>query len=418
MSKQRKSLTTYPKSNKHRALPPEIKKALKLMSPEDLFALTRRLNAVQGGRTIVQNDDEIDEDVEDEEEEFEVEEEIPAPRRSTSMALVPRVTAPVVKKEEEKELPDYTRAPWYEHGMTETDAMVISLSAKGLSQTDIRSQLQMFHNTDIPAIGITAITEKVNPLVKDWQIRPLSPCYPILYLDGIHYKVKDSGQIKTKVAYVALGINTEGQKEILGIWVGESESAKFWAGILTDIKNRGVKDVLVTCVDGLAGFPEAIRNIFPRSEVQVCIVHQIRHTLMFISHKDRKEFAEDLKEVYTATNEDAGAEALDEMIKIWPQYGSYLRNWKANWGNLAPFFSYPYAIRRMIYTTNTIENLNKQFRAVTKNHPYFHSDDALVRLLWLAQAEITDKWHVTARSWGEIMAQFNDLFPNRISGFN
>ena len=217
------------------------------------------------------------------------------------------------------------------------------------------------------------------------------------------------------MAYIALGINLYGQKEVLGIWVSESEGAKFWMHVLNDLKNRGVEDILITCVDGLKGFPEAIKAMFPRTEVQVCVVHQIRHTLMFISHKDKKKFADYLKTVYTASSEDAALEALKEVQKQWPQYASYLKSWETRWSDLAPFFGYPESIKRMIYTTNTIENLNRQFRKVTKTTQVFPHDDALVKLLWLAQADITEKWRVTAHNWGEIMAQFTILFPDRIT---
>ena len=383
------------------------------MSPEDVLLLRQLAAAMQSGDAPVDEFEEDDEEIE--EEEIEVVEEKPI-RRATSRALVPRVATPAPRAvpEPEPEAPAYTRAPWYEHGMSETEAMVIDLFAKGFNHNDIRRHLQRFHNTDFPSASITMITDRVYPLIKDWQIRPLASCYPILYLDGIHYKVKDAGKIISKVAYIALGYNLEGMKEILGIWVSETEGAKFWAGVLTDIKNRGVNDVLITCVDGLKGFPEAIRSVFPRSDVQVCIVHQIRKTLMYIPHKDRKNFAEDLKEVFTATSEDTASQALDDMETAWPQYASYLRNWKVNWGNLAPFYGYPYSIRKMIYTTNTIENLNKQFRAVTKTTPFFHSDESLIKLLWLAQAELTEGWRVTARNWGEVMGQFHNIFGDRV----
>jgi putative transposase len=184
--------------------------------------------------------------------------------------------------------------------------------------------------------------------------------------------------------------------------------------VLNELKNRGVDDILITCVDGLKGFPDAIKTIFPRTEVQVCVVHQIRHTLMFISHKDKKKFAEHLKTVYTANTEDAGLQALKEMEKNWPQYSSYLKSWEDRWSDISPFFAYPQAIKRIIYTTNTIENLNRQFRKATKTTQVFPHDDSLLKLLWLAQADFTEAWHITSRNWGEVMAQFGILFPDRI----
>jgi transposase-like protein len=305
--------------------------------------------------------------------------------------------------------------PWYVYGMSETEAMVMDLYSKGFTHAKINKHLEMFHNTKMDSQTINAITDKVHGLVREWQARPLSSQYMILYLDGIAYRVAAPGQqSKNKVAYVALGINAEGKKEILGIWLNETEGAKFWGQVLNDIRTRGVQDVLVTCVDGLKGFPESIKNVFPYSDVQVCIVHMIRHTLMHISNKDRKEFAVDLKSVYTARDAEEAQKELGEMEAKWPQYSAQLRSWRTNWANVSPFFGYPHAIRRMIYTTNTIENLNKQFRSVTKTTPLFPSDEALMKLLWLAQATITAGWNVTARDWGVIMGQFDQMFGDRV----
>jgi putative transposase len=255
----------------------------------------------------------------------------------------------------------------------------------------------------------------VFPMVKEWISRPLSACYPILYLDGMRFKVRDAGKIASKVAYIALGVNLQGYKEVLGIWISESEGAKFWMHVLNEIKNRGVDDIIIVCVDGLKGFPDAIQAIYPKAEIQTCIVHQIRHTMMFVPFKDRKRFCEDLKVIYTAPSEDAGLQALKSVEERWPQYRSYLASWEGRWADLAPFFQYPEAIRRMIYTTNAIENLNRQFRKVTKTTIVFPHDDALLKLLWLAQADISQRWTLmTLRGWGEIMAQLAILFPDRV----
>lgn len=393
---------TNTNANANGALATSFQKKLKnITSPEDLLALAQEMVALKNAASAPM--------VEEEEDEPEyIEQPAPAPvQTSKSTSIVPRASAPVIDEPN-------TRSPWYDIVTNDTEAMVIDLYAKGLTTRDIVNFLKKNHNIDLSQPAISSITDKVFPLVKDWQTRPLSSCYPILYLDGIHFKVRDAGKISSKVAYVALGINLYGQKEILGIWISETEGAKFWMHVLNDLKNRGVDDVLIACVDGLKGFPEAIKTIFPRTEVQVCIVHQIRHTLMFISHKDKKKFADFLKSIYTAPNEDAALDALHEVQKHWPQYASYLKGWENRWTDLAPFFSYPEAIKRMIYTTNTIENLNRQFRKVTKTTQVFPHDDALVKLLWLAQADITDAWRVTARNWGEIMAQFTILFPERI----
>lgn len=305
------------------------------------------------------------------------------------------------------------RSPWYDI-VNDTEAMVIDLYSKGLTTRDISNFLKRVNKMEISQPAISAITDKVFPLIKEWQSRPLSSCYPIIYLDGMHFKVRDSGKISSKVAYIALGVNLYGHKEIIGIWISETEGAKFWMHVLNELKNRGVDDILIACVDGLKGFPDAIKAIFPRTEVQVCVVHQIRHTLMFIAHKDKKKFADYLKTVYMASTEDAALQALKEMEKQWPQYGSYLKSWENRWTDLSPFFAYPEAIKRIIYTTNTIENLNRQFRKVTKTTQVFPHDESLLKLLWLAQADISEKWRVATHNWGEIMAQLTLLFPDRI----
>ena len=304
--------------------------------------------------------------------------------------------------------------PWYDVVGTDTDAMVISLYAKGMTTRDIANYMRTAHGLELSQPGVSTITDKVFPLIKEWQSRSLASCYPIMYLDGLHFKVRESGKIAPKVAYIALGVNQHGQKEVLGIWISESEGAKFWMGVLNDLKNRGIDDIFIACVDGLKGFPEAIKAIFPRADVQVCIAHQIRNTIKFLPHKDRKAFCEDLKTVYTAPSEQAGRDALKVVEDRWPQYRSYLMSWEKRWEDLMPFFSYPEPIRRMMYTTNTIENLNRQFRKVTKTTTIFPHDDSLVKLLWLAQADLANTWKFVVRNWGEAMAQFSILFPDRV----
>lgn len=305
-------------------------------------------------------------------------------------------------------------SPWYDVVGGETEAMVVCLYAKGLTTRDIVNYLKSVHDIDMSQPSISAITDKVFPLVKEWQSRPLSSCYPVVYLDGLHFKVREAGKITSKVAYIVLGVNQYGQKEVLGIWIGQSEGAKFWAQVLNDMKNRGVEDILIACVDGLKGFPEAITAIFPNTEVQVCITHQIRHTIKFVPHKDKERFCADLKMVYTAPTDEAGMVALQEMMERWPQYRSYLKSWENRWADLSPFFAYSEPIRRMIYTTNAIENLNRQFRKVTKTTTVFPHDDALLKLLWLAQADISQSWTLPVRNWGEIMAQISVMFPDRV----
>ncbi len=306
------------------------------------------------------------------------------------------------------------QSPWYDVVGNDTEAMVIDLYAKGLTTRDISNHLKRTRSVELSQPAISTITDKVFPLVKEWQARPLSSCYAVVYLDGLHFKVRESGKISSKVAYIALGINLYGQKEVLGIWISETEGSKFWMHVLNDIKNRGVDDILIACVDGLKGFPEAIKAMYPHTDVQLCIVHQIRHTVMFIPHKDREKFCDHLKSVYVALNEESGLQALKDMEKYWPQYAAYLKSWETKWSDLAPFFSYPQPIKKMIYTTNAIENLNRQFRKVTKTTQVFPHDDALLKLLWLAQADITQQWTMPSRNWGEVMAQLSILFPDRV----
>jgi putative transposase len=307
-----------------------------------------------------------------------------------------------------------TQNAWCDIVANNTEAMVIDLYAKGLTTRDISNHLKKAHNIDITQPSISVITDKVFPLVKEWQSRPLASRYAAVYLDGLHFKVRDTGKISSKVAYIALGIDLYGKREILGIWISESEGAKFWMHVLNELKSRGVEDILIACIDGLKGFPEAIKAIFPHTDIQLCVVHQIRHTIMFIASKHLKSFSENLKSIYTAPTEAAGMEALKEMKKQWPQYAAYLKSWENKWTDLAPFFSYPEPIRKMIYTTNAIESLNRQFRKVTKTTQVFPHDDALLKLLWLAQADIVEKWLFATRNWGEIMAQLSILFPDRI----
>lgn len=326
----------------------------------------------------------------------------------------PTVLAPRILKEQPAKPQGRRQAPWYDLMTDENEAMVVSLYGKGLTTRDISNYMRQHHNMELTQPGVSSITDKVYPLVKEWQARPLASCYPVMYLDGLHFKVREAGKISSKVAYIALGINHYGLKEVLGIWTSESESAKFWMGVLNDLKNRGVEDILIACVDGLKGFPEAIKAIYPETDVQVCIVHQVRHTIKFVPHKDREKFANDLKTIYGAPSEEAGREALAEVIERWPQYHAYLKSWETRWSDLAPFFAYPQPIRRIVYTTNAIENLNRQFRKVTKTTTVFPHDESLVKLLWLAQTDISQTWTMSLKNWGEVVAQMTILFPDRV----
>jgi len=298
------------------------------------------------------------------------------------------------------------------------DAMeekVVALYAKGMTTRDIQVYMQDIYRMQMAPETVSSITDKVLPLVKEWQVRPLSRMYPILYLDGVHFKVRDAGKIVNKCAYIMLGVSDDGRKEVLGIWVGATEGSKFWMQILNEIKNRGVEEVLICCIDGLKGFSDAINAIFPEATIQQCIVHQIRHTMKYVPHRHKKQFCEDLRKIYTAPTEEAGLTALEEVKKAWPQFSLYLKSWETKWPELVTFFGYPEQLRRIIYTNNAIENLNRQFRKVTKTSQVFPHDDALLKLLWLAQHDIAKKWTSAIHNWGEIMTQLGILFPEKIS---
>lgn len=302
----------------------------------------------------------------------------------------------------------------YETVESGVEEKIISMYAKGMTTRDINAHMQDIYGVDVSSSMISSITDKVQPLVHEWQVRPLNAVYPIVYLDGIFFKVRSEGKIVTKCSYTILGITQDGMKELLGIWLAESEGAKFWLQVLNELKNRGVQDILIACIDGLAGFSEAIKTIFPNTEVQRCIVHQVRNTMKYVPHKDRKSFCADLKKIYGAPTEEAGLMALEEVKQAWPQYALYLKSWEQRWPELSTFFVYPQTIRRLIYTTNGIESLHRQLRKVTKTTSVFPHDEALTKLLWLAQRDITKKWNMSLRNWGEVIGQLSIMFPDRI----
>lgn len=302
----------------------------------------------------------------------------------------------------------------YESVTNDVEEKIISLYAKGMSTRDINTHMQDLYGISISADMVSGITDKVLPLVKQWQQKPLSSLYPIVYLDGIHFKVRDGGKVVSKCAYIILGINAEGRKEILGIWVGENEGAKFWLQVLSDIKHRGVEEILICCIDGLSGFGDAIRTVYPNAQVQRCIIHQIRNTVKYIPHKHKKGFCKALKSIYAANTEEAGLFALEEVKEKFPEYAIYLKSWEDNWQELSPFYGYPEAIRKIIYTTNAIESLNRQFRKVTKTKAVFPHSESLIKLLYLAQVDISKKWKAPIHNWGEIIAQLAIIFPDQI----
>jgi putative transposase len=285
-----------------------------------------------------------------------------------------------------------------------------------MSVSDIKTQLsELYGGAEISTALISKITEEVMEEVDSWRKRALERVYPIAFFDCLVVKVRQDKHVINKAVYAALGIDTEGKKDVLGIWLSENEGAKFWLANLTELRNRGVQDILIACTDNLTGMNEAISAVYPKTEHQLCIVHQIRNSLRFVSYKDRKELAADLKPIYAAATEDDGVEALGDFAKKWDsQYPYIAKSWYSNWDNLAVFFQYPPEIRKIIYTTNAIESLNSQLRKVTKNKRSFPSDDAVFKTLYLAIDYITRKWTMPIQNWGTAMAHFMIKFDGRI----
>ncbi len=294
----------------------------------------------------------------------------------------------------------------YQRNIDGLEEKILSLYAHGMSTRDIQEQVKDLYNIEISSELVSKISEKVMPQVNEWQSRPLEAYYPFIFMDAIHYKIRDNHQIVSKAAYVVLGINNEGYKEILGIWVGGNESSKFWLGVLNDLKTRGVKMVNLFCVDGLTGLKEAIQAVYPFADVQRCIIHQIRSSTKYVSYKHLKEFVADLKKIYTSINEESALERLIEFKDKWGKdYPSAIKSWEENWDILATFFAYPMEIRKIIYTTNIIEGLHRQFRKVTKTKSIFPNDDSLRKMLFLAAQNITKKWTMQYRNWDMILNQ-------------
>ena len=291
---------------------------------------------------------------------------------------------------------------------------ILALYACGMSQRDISEQIKNLYDVEISDGLVSKIVEKVTPEVNAWQNRPLESVYPFIFMDAIHYKVKEDHQYITKAAYVVLGIRMDGHKDILGVWIGENESAKFWLSVMNDLKNRGIRDVYVFCVDGLAGFREAIGAAFPKSQIQRCIVHQIRSSTKYVNWKDMKEVMADLKKIYGAINEDEAMQGMVVFRDKWAKnYPSCVRSWEENWDILSTFFAYPAEVRKIIYTTNIIEGLNRQFRKITKNKPSFTNDDSLRKMLYLASQNIVNHWTVVCRNWDMVSNQLRILFEGR-----
>ncbi len=292
---------------------------------------------------------------------------------------------------------------------------IISMYAKGMSTRDISDHIKEIYGFDLSAESVSKITETIMEQAKEWQARPLDSVYPFLFLDAVHYSVRTNGKVVKRAAYVILGINLEGKKDVIGIYIGENETSKFWLQVLTDMKSRGVKDVLISSIDGLPGFSDAIRAVFPKAEVQRCIVHQIRNTLGNVPWKDRKTLAQDLKAIYNAPTEEQGFIELEKIEEKWgSKYIYALKSWRNNWSELSTFFKYTPEIRKMMYTTNAVESLHMQLRKVSKTKTVFPTDDSLVKILYLATIGVTKKWTVPVRDWVLILGQLQIHFEDRL----
>ena len=295
------------------------------------------------------------------------------------------------------------------------DEKIISLYARGMTTREIQGHLHEIYGVEVSPSLISTVTDAVLEEVRDWQSRPLDGVYPILYLDALQVKVRSQGRVVNKAIYLAFGVNLSGRKEVLGIWAAETEGAKFWLQVITEIKNRGVQDIYIACVDGLRGFAEAIEAVFPRTQVQLCLVHLVRYSLNFVAPKDRKDVASDLKNIYQAATLTEAERQLAEFEEKWKQpYPLIARSWRANWAKVAPMFGYPSEVRRAVYTTNAIESLNMTLRKISKNRALFPSDEAVFKLLYLALKNISRRWTMPIPHWGSALNQFAILFEGRV----
>ena len=292
---------------------------------------------------------------------------------------------------------------------------ILSMYAKGMTTGDIEAHIRDIYGVEVSDTTVSRITDKILPIAKEWQQRPLEAVYAVVFLDAIHYHVRSEGQIVKKAVYIAIGIDLDGKKDVLGMWVGENESAKFWATVLNGLKNRGVEDIFIACTDNLTGFSAAIEAVFPKAEIQNCIVHQLRNSSKYVSYKDLKALMADLKAVYAAVDEPSALAALDTFSERWDQkYPKISQSWRENWANLSTYFKYPQEVRRLIYTTNTIEGFNRQLRKVTKSKSVFPTDDSLLKMLYLAMVNITKKWTGRRQDWSMIHAQMAVYFADRM----
>ena len=295
------------------------------------------------------------------------------------------------------------------------DDKILSMYARGMTTREIAGHIKEIYNTDVSAELISRVTDSVKELLDEWRTRPLEPFYPIVFLDALVIPVKDDSTIRKKAFFLALAIRMDGQKELLGLWSEQNEGAKFWLGVLTELKNRGVQDILIAAVDGLTGFPDAINAVFPKTEVQLCMVHMVRNSLKFVPYKDRKAVAADLKRIYLSASEEAASNALEAFSEKWdPKYPLISRSWRTKWSEIIPFLKFPAAIRKVIYTTNAIESLNYSIRKVTRNRQSFPTTEAAMKLIFMALQNISKRWTMPLRDWGSAVNQFAIIYGDRV----
>lgn len=303
----------------------------------------------------------------------------------------------------------------YETTANELEEQIIAMYAKGMSTRDIEDHMRDIYGIEVSAAMVSKVTDKILPMIAEWQARPLDRVYPVVFLDAIHFKVRKDNRIVNKAAYSVLAINMNGQKEILGIWIGEHESASFWLGVCNDLKNRGVEDILIACKDGLSGFSEAINAVFPRTRIQLCVIHQIRNSMKYVSYKEQKAVMTDLKKVYQALTLEEAEFAFEEFKEKWgKKHPIIIKSWENNWLELTAYFEYPYEIRKMIYTTNIIEGYHRQLRKVTKTKTAYPTDDALRKIIYLATESISKKWTMPIREWRNCISQLAIYFGDRV----
>ena len=294
------------------------------------------------------------------------------------------------------------------------DDKIISMYSRGMSYSDILSHFEELYGLELSKGQVSTITDKVWSEILEWQNRPLERVYPIVWMDALHFKVRIEGKVVSRAVYVVLGINEEGQKDLLALHISENEGAKFWLQVLTDLQNRGVEDILIACIDNLSGFSEAIRSIYPKTEVQLCVVHQIRNSLKYVTSEDQRSFLKDLKKVYQASTKETAAKKLDDLETKWgSKYPVIIKSWRRNWEELTAYFQYTQSIRKMIYTTNTVEGFNRQIRKVTKSKGVFPSEDAVMKLVWLAAQNVIAKWTMPISNWALTAQQLYIHFPER-----